>query len=73
MGEKRFVIAVRNDKRESAPEDWQQILAAIEGVSVEGAAGNHAQFSAGEAALQRVVTRLGEWFRIEEVSQRGPL
>jgi len=73
MEGKRYVIAVRDDKRSEMPIDWQQRLAAIEGVSMEGATDHRAQFTAGPEALREVQSQFGECCHIEELAARGPL
>jgi arginase family enzyme len=73
MEGKKYVIAVRHDKRSEMPIDWQQRLAAIEGVSMEGATDNRAQFEAGPEAIREIQSQFGECCQIEELAGRGPL
>ena len=73
MNERKYVIAVRRDKQAQVPADWQQLLAGIPGVSVEGATKNRVQFSAGAETIQQVKSLLGECCLIEEAATRGPL
>lgn len=73
MEGKRYVIAVRHDKRSEMPIDWQQRLAAIEGVSMEGATESRAQFTAGPEAIREVQSQFGECCHVEELAGRGPL
>ena len=73
MNGRRYVIAVRPDKRNEVPADWQKKLAAMDGVVVEGAAENRAQFLAGAETMLKVKSLFGEWCRIEETVERRPL
>jgi hypothetical protein len=73
VNEKQYAIAVRHDQAAYAPADWQAQLAAIPGVSIQGATKNHAQFLASAETILIVKSQLGEYFIIEEVLTRGPL
>jgi hypothetical protein len=73
MEGRKYVIAVRYDKRSEMPTDWQQRLAAIEGVSIEGATNNRAEFVANPETLRKVESLFGECCHIEEAAERGPL
>lgn len=73
MAEKQYVIAVKRDRAASAPEDWQDQLAQIEGVSLLGATQGRAQFVAHPDAAEQVRAALGDDFHIEEVAARNPI
>ena len=73
MNEKQYAIAVRHDLAAYAPADWQAQLAAIPGVSIQGATANRAQFLASDETIPIVKSQLGEYFIIEEVMSRGPI
>ena len=73
MAEKQYVIAVKRDRAASAPADWQDQFAEIEGVSLLGATQGRAQFVAQPDAAEQVRNALGDDFHIEEVGDRNPL
>lgn len=73
MNEKQYVIAVRHDQAANVPADWQAQLAAVSGVSIQGATKNRAQFLASPETIPIVQSQLGEYFIIEESLARGPL
>jgi hypothetical protein len=73
VNEKQYVIAVRHNQTASVPADWQARLAAIPGVSIQGATQNRAQFLANAETIPVVKSQLGEYFIIEESLGRGPL
>lgn len=73
MNQKQYVVAVRHDRAANVPAGWQARLAAISGVSVQGATKNRAQFLASAETIPIVELLLGEDFIIEESLSRGPL
>ena len=73
MNGRRYVIAIRPDKKAEAPTDWQRRLGGIDGVVIEGATENRAQFLARPETMLKVKSLFGAWCRIEETVGREPL
>lgn len=73
MPQKKYVIAVKYDRTGAVPPGWQDQLAKIPGVKVEGAFGRRAQFLADSDAIQRVRQQFSDNFLIEEVAERAPM
>ena len=73
MNQKQYAIAVRHDQAANVPADWQARLAAIPGVSIQGATQTRAQFLADAETIPIVKSQLGEYFIIEESLSRGPV
>ena len=68
----RYVIAPKHEKLGQVAPDWQRQLAAIAGVSVQGAAKHRAQFLADATALEKVRELFAADFLIEAVIERKP-
>ena len=73
MNEKQYAIAVRHGQAANVPADWQARLAAIPGVSIQGATQNRAQILASAETIPIVKSQLGEYFIVEESLARGPV
>ncbi len=68
-----YVIAVRRDARDRAPADWIERLAAVPGLTVEGAAHpERVQVKANRPALARARVLVGGFCRIEPVIPHRP-
>jgi hypothetical protein len=73
MAERHYVAALKKGTDNAAPQDWQERLTQIEGVSVVGATARRVQFSAPEEAAEQLRSELGDYCLIEEVAVRVPM
>lgn len=70
--DERFVVAVRREKRDTAPEDWlDQVVA--EGAAVIRGSGSRAQIRATVAVAERIRAGLGDYLLIERVNEHRRL
>ena len=63
----RFVVAVKRDCRDTAPDDWLETVRATPGVTVVGDNPARAQIEATPEALERIVAALGDYLHVEPV------
>jgi hypothetical protein len=68
----RYVVAVRRDQRRTAPRDWLEQLARIDGVELLGVTAGRAQIEVDEQALGRLRSELGRYLHIEPVIRHRP-
>lgn len=67
MGLHKYIIAVKREKRASAPLDWQKILYEIEGIEIIGGSGKIMQIQATDEAIEIVRSRLSSFCYIEPI------
>jgi phosphotransferase system IIB component len=73
MSKKHYVAALKRASAESAPDDWQERLSQIDGVSVLGASSKQVQFVAAPEIAEKVRAEIGQYINLEEVAGREPL
>jgi hypothetical protein len=73
MGKKQYVAALKRSPAEAAPDDWQNRLSQIEGVSVLGGTSKQVQFTAEPEVAEKVRAEIGDYINLEEVAGREPL
>ena len=64
----RYVVAVRRDRRDDAPDDWLQQVSAL-GANIVGALGVRAQITAAPDVASRLRDELGEFLLIEPLNE----
>ena len=67
-----FVIALKREKADQPPQDWQNKLRSIPGVLIQGETKNRIQFQADQSTLKEVEKQFKEDFLIETVEGRRP-
>jgi hypothetical protein len=70
MPDKRYVAALKRTGAEAPPQDWQDKLSKIRGVSIIGASQRRVQFTAEPEAAERVRSELGDYLHVEELVER---
>lgn len=73
MSEGKYIVAVRRDQRDVAPDDWLDRLRTIDGVSIVGASSGRAQIQAASDALERVRTEFGTYLHVEPIIEHFPM
>ena len=67
-----YIVAIRRDCRDRAPEDWVERLTHVEGVSIIGASARRAQIAADDGAVERLREDLGAYAHVEPVIEHRP-
>jgi hypothetical protein len=73
MSKKKYVAALKRNLTDEPPDDWQDHLSQIEGVSILGASPNRVQFTADSEAAKKVQEKIGSYINLEEVADREQL
>jgi hypothetical protein len=70
--DQRYALALRPERRTSAPADWQQQVRAIVGVMTLGASQGHMLIAANDTGLAQLRNALGSFLHIEPLIQHSP-
>jgi len=68
-----YVIAIKRELRAQAPSDWQERLAGIEGLEIQGSHSPYrVQVTASEKAISTAQHRMGDLLHIEPLVLHEP-